>query len=140
MFPVLNMGYWPGFGLQDGKFEEIDGHASTPAEHGIVKYDMYIDGGTSVQTDTILTAFGTTSEKNSYTVGYYEGTKWVEKSIEIDTPYCIVQEKTRINERLHDTIPASARLARKQKKVTSFAICPMSRQDYTAFTPIAPIA
>ena len=99
MFPVLNMGYWPGFGLQDGKFEEIDGHASTPAEHGIVKYDMYIDGGSLGSNGHHLDGIWTTSEKNSYTVGYYEGTKWVEKSIEIDTPYCSVQEKTRINER-----------------------------------------
>ena len=97
MFPVLNMGYWPDFGLQDGKFEEIDGHASTPAEHGIVKYDMYIDGGSLGSNGHHLDGIWTTSEKNSYTVGYYEGTKWVEKSIEIDTPYWIVQEKTRIN-------------------------------------------
>ena len=55
------MGYWPGFGLQDGKFEEIDGHASTPAEHGIVKYDMYIDGGSLGSNGHHLDGIWTTS-------------------------------------------------------------------------------
>lgn len=121
------MGYWPGFGLQDGKFEEIDGHASTPAEHGIVKYDMYIDGGSLGSNGHHLDGIWTTSEKNSYTVGYYEGTKWVEKSIEIDTPYCIVQEKTRINERApryDSSISAPCEKTKEGYFICQFVRCP----------------
>lgn len=90
--PVLETGYWPGFEI-DWAVEEIDGQASSPADHGIVEFDMHRDGEMFGANNYYLDHVWTTSEKKSFVIGFYRETKWVEETLNIDVPYFVNQDQ-----------------------------------------------
>lgn len=117
LYPVVETGYWQGFGAADlGDYEEIEGvgvdtirdsegffdAAAVSAffsNYGIERRIVYYDYGDSDRTVTdtktgkiwsgvdVLSMYRSDEEK-ALSAGWYEGTRWVDGAMVLDVPYC----------------------------------------------------